>query len=268
MPPSQFNNVNRFLSLIICVLLIVSCFFGGAFAQRNRNRGVVSRPGQLSATDIARRVLPAVSLIVCDDGESSSQGSGFFIGPGLVITNFHVIKGMRRGTLRTVGGRKLRFYISHVLQIDETSDLALLGIYDAFNVPIPSLPLTARNEVSVGETIYAFGNPEGLTGTMSPGIISAGLRKTRDRTLLQITAPISSGSSGGPVVDSRSQVIGVALGALKEGQNLNFAIPASSVRLFLNKWYKDNDPKLSIWVGIVNTPGQKLLDNEWVWLPE
>lgn len=268
MPPSLPNNVNRFLRIFICAVCTAACIHGGTFAQNNRNRSAVSRPAGLSATDIARRVLPAVSLIVCDDGESASQGSGFFIGPGLVITNFHVIKGMRRGTLRTVGGRKLRFHISHVLQIDETSDLALVGIYDAFNVPIPSLQLDVHTNMSVGETIYAFGNPEGLAGTMSPGIISAALRKTRDRTLLQITAPISPGSSGGPVVDSRGQVVGVALGALKQGQNLNFAIPASTVRLFLNRWYKDNDPKISLWTGLVNTPGQKLIDNEWVWLPE
>lgn len=268
-PPFQLSNVNRFLSLIVSAVIVVGCGINsGAAAQQNRNRRSTSRPTGLSPTDIARRVLPAVSFIECDDGETSSQGSGFFIGPGLVITNFHVIKGMRRGTLRTVGGRKLTFHISHVLQIDEASDLALLGIYDAFNVPIPSLQLNARANLSVGETIYAFGNPEGLTGTMSPGIVSAGLRKTRDQTLLQISAPISSGSSGGPVVNSRGQVVGVALGSLKEGQNLNFAVHASTVRLFLNRWYKENDPKISIWVGLVNAPGQKLIDNEWVWLPE
>jgi Trypsin-like serine proteases, typically periplasmic, contain C-terminal PDZ domain len=257
--------MNRLLTLLIFAVIVFSCF--DATSAQQDGRRVVSRERRLSAIDIARRVLPAVSLIVCDDGENVSQGSGFFIGPGLVITSFHVIEGMRRGTLRTVGGRKLKFNISHVLQTDETSDLALLGIYDAFNVPIPSLQLNAKN-VSVGETIYAFGNPEGLIGTMSPGIVSAGLRRTKDRPLLQITAPISSGSSGGPVVNSSSQVIGVAVGALREGQNLNFAIPASSVRTFLDRWYKDNDPKLSIWVGIVNTPEQKLLPNEWVWLPE
>ncbi|MGH9905536.1 MAG: trypsin-like peptidase domain-containing protein [Pyrinomonadaceae bacterium] len=130
------------------------------------------------------------------------------------------------------------------------------------------MQLDARTNLSVGETIYAFGNPEGLTGTMSPGIVSAGLRNTQGRTLLQISAPISSGSSGGPVVDSRGQVVGVALGSLKEGQNLNFAVHASTVRIFLNRWYKDNDPKVSIWVGLVHAPGQKLIDNEWVWLPE
>jgi serine protease Do len=260
-------QLNRFLSLIICAIVICG-FDVGTVAQQNRNRKTVERAAPLSATDVARRVLPAVSFIVCDDGESSSQGSGFFVGPGLVITNLHVIKSMRRGTLRTVGGRKLTFHISHVLQIDEASDLALLGIYDAFNVPIPSLQLDARTNLSVGEAIYAFGNPEGLSGTMSPGIVSAGLRNTRNQTLLQISAPISSGSSGGPVVDSRGQVVGVALGSLKEGQNLNFAVHASTVRLFLNRWYKDNDPKTSIWVGLVNAPGQKLIDNEWVWLPE
>lgn len=267
MPPLRLMNVNRCVNLIVCAAIII-CGFDTSVAQQNRNRSGLSRPTRLSPTDIARRVLPAVSLIECDDGESSSQGSGFFIGPGLVITNFHVIEDMRRGTLRTVGGRKLAFHISHVLQIDETSDLALLGIYDAFNVSIPSLQLGSRTNLSVGETIYAFGNPEGLSGTMSPGIVSAGLRNTRDRTLLQISAPISSGSSGGPVVDSRGQVVGVALGSLKTGQNLNFAIHASTLRLFLNRWYKDNDPKISIWVGLVNAPGQKLIDNEWVWLPK
>src|SRR5688572_627875 len=216
-------NVNRFLSLMICAAIVICGFDISAVAQQNRNRKAVERSAPLSATDIARRVLPAVAFIECDNGESSAQGSGFFVGPGVVITNFHVIKDMRRGTLRTVGGRKLTFHISHVLQIDERSDLALVGIYDAFNVPIPSLQLNVRADLSVGETIYAFGNPEGLTGTMSPGIVSAGLRNTRERTLLQISAPISSGSSGGPVVDSRGQVVGVALGSLKEGQNLNFA---------------------------------------------
>jgi len=248
--------------------MVVCVGDAGTFAQQNRRASGVSRLRRLSATDIARRVLPAVSVIVCDDGEDSSQGSGFFIGPGLVITSFHVIEGMRRGTLRTVGGRKLTFHISHVLQIDKRADLALLGIYEAFNVPIRSLQLDARANLDIGETIYAFGNPEGLTGTMSPGIVSAGLRNTRDRTLLQISAPMSSGSSGGPVVDSRGQVVGIALGVLKKGQNLNFAIPASTLRSFLNAWYKENDPTISIWVGLVNAPGQKLTDNEWVWLPE
>src|SRR5258708_30726006 len=128
MPPSRLNSVNRFLSLILGAAVIL-CGFRGAVAQQTRNRSAVSRPARLSATDIARHVLPAVALIVCDDGESSSQGSGFFVGPGLVITNLHVIKGMRRVTLRTVGGRKLRFHISHVLLIVENSDLTLLGIY-------------------------------------------------------------------------------------------------------------------------------------------
>lgn len=267
MPLFRLIKVNSFLSLIICAAMVISAFDASS-AKQNRNRISLSPSTQLSATDIARRVLPAVSFIECDNGKSSSQGSGFFVGPGLVVTNFHVIKDMRRGTLRTVGGRKLAFHISHILQIDEASDLALLGIYDAFNVPIPSLQLDARANLSVGETIYAFGNPEGLTGTMSPGIVSAGLRNTRDRNLLQISAPISSGSSGGPVVDSRGRVVGVALGSLKEGQNLNFAVHSSTVRLFLNRWYKDNDPKISIWVGLVNAPGQKLIENEWVWLPE
>jgi serine protease Do len=170
MPLFQLNSMNRLLGLLICAAILFSCMQSGILAQQNRNDSG-ARQGRLSAREIARRVLPAVSLIECDDGEDVSQGSGFFVGPGLVITNFHVIKGMRRGSLLTVSGAKRRFPISHVLQIDQTSDLALLGIDEAFSIRMASLQLNTSS-VSVGESIYAFGNPEGLIGTMSPGIVS------------------------------------------------------------------------------------------------
>jgi len=250
-------------------LAVFSCLANTSLLGQGKQARGASSHGSLSPTEIARRVLPSVVLISCDNGQETKQASGFLIGRGLVLTNFHVIKGMKRGTARTVGGKRRKFRISHVLQVDETSDLALLGIYDAFLIAIPSLSLDLHRDVSVGEAIYAFGNPEGLSGTMSPGIISAGLRKFKDgSSLLQITAPISSGSSGGPIVDAHAQVVGIAMGALKEGQNLNFAVPASSVRIFLNQWYKDNDPKISLWTGLVDLPGEKILDGEWVWLPD
>ncbi len=76
----------------------------------------------------------------------------------------------------------------------------------------------------IGERIYAIGNPKGLSGTFSEGIVS-GVRNLQLSQELQITAPISPGSSGGPVLNSRGQVIGVAYASYSEGQNLNFAIP-------------------------------------------
>jgi hypothetical protein len=74
--------------------------------------------------------------------------------------------------------------------------------------------------------VYAIGNPKGLTGTISEGIVS-GIRDLSSKSLIQITAPISPGSSGGPIINNSGQVIGVAVGTLTSGQNLNFAIPSS-----------------------------------------
>lgn len=171
-------------------------------------------------------------MIECENADKTSQGSGFLVRPGIVVTSLHVIKEMERGTIRVVdarikGGR--RFRITHVLAIDERADLALLGVLAAKRQGISTLPLATGN-VSLGETVYAFGNPEGLSETMSPGIISSALRVFKGRQLLQITAPISHGSSGGPIVDSRGLVVGIAVSSLTEGQNLNFAEPRRDTR--------------------------------------
>ena len=86
----------------------------------------------------------------------------------------------------------------------------------------------------MGDTVFAVGNPQGLEGTFSQGIVS-GIRQFDADSLLQITAPISPGSSGGPVVDSEGKVVGVAVATFKGGQNLNFAIPAKYVDELLQK---------------------------------
>jgi hypothetical protein len=85
-----------------------------------------------------------------------------------------------------------------------------------------------------GEQVFAIGNPEGLEKTISQGIVS-GLRKKGDRDLLQITSPISHGSSGGPILNAKGEVVGVAVGTLEDGQNLNFAVPVAYVKSFLEQ---------------------------------
>lgn len=81
---------------------------------------------------------------------------------------------------------------------------------------------------AVGDKVYAVGNPLGLEGTFSEGIVSV-LRRAKGSTFIQITAPISPGSSGGPILNSRGEVVGVATATFSRGQNLNFAIPAAYV---------------------------------------
>jgi tetratricopeptide (TPR) repeat protein len=118
-----------------------------------------------------------------------------------------------------------------IVRIDKKNDLAVLSV----DVDLTSNPLPlATGTVSPGEQIFAIGNPEGLENTISQGIVS-GLRNRDDRNLLQITSPISHGSSGGPILNARGEVVGVAVGMLEDGQNLNFAVPVSYVRSILEK---------------------------------
>lgn len=160
-----------------------------------------------------------------------SLGSGFFVSEQVIATNRHVIVGATRGYAKLLGQDK-KYDLSGVVGIDAAHDLALLLVSGA---RATSLPLGNSDEVQVGDEVYAVGNPQGLEGTFSQGIVS-GIRQLGSDTILQITAPISPGSSGGPVLDTKGRVIGVAAATFKFGQNLNFAIPGKYLeRLLSNK---------------------------------
>lgn len=107
----------------------------------------------------------------------------------------------------------------------------LLVMEDANGQP---LSLGSSDAVQVGESVYAVGNPQGLEGTFSQGIVSS-IREVGTDKLLQITAPISPGSSGGPVLNGKAEVIGVSVATFRGGQNLNFAIPSSYLKTLLAK---------------------------------
>jgi len=149
-----------------------------------------------------------------------ARGSGFFFKPNLVATNLHVLTGASRGEIEIVGAG-LRYRISEIVGVDRTHDVCVLKID---GVSAPALSLSTSRQDAVGDDIYVAGNPEGLKGSLSKGIISA-IRK--DQALIQIDASISPGSSGGPVINSRGEAIGITVGALTSGQHLNFAIPAA-----------------------------------------
>jgi len=97
-----------------------------------------------------------------------------------------------------------------------------------------ALSIGNSDAVQVGDSVYAVGNPEGLEGTFSQGIVS-GIRESGGDRLLQITAPISPGSSGGPVLNEKGEVIGVSVATFRDGQNLNFAVPSAQLKELLSK---------------------------------
>lgn len=174
--------------------------------------------------DIAKQVFPSVVMLVMEDNSAQplSLGSGFFVREDIVVTNLHVVEGAAGGYAKIIG-EKQKYKIDGYVAIDNKMDLVLLKIND---VNAPAIALGDSSKIGVGDEIYAVGNPKGLEGTFSKGIISA-IRKIEEDTLLQITAPISPGSSGGPILNSEGDVIGISVATFKGGQNLNFAIPVS-----------------------------------------
>ena len=165
-------------------------------------------------------------------GKTLGIGSGFFIKPNLIATNYHVIEGAAKGTAKLVG-KYTTYNIEGVTATDKVNDLVLLKVT---TFGIKPLSLGDSDKVRIGETVYVAGNRKGLEGTFSDGIISSRRDKyTEER--LQMTAPISPGSSGGPVLNKKGQVIGVSVAVHRDldAQNLNFAIPSTYLQKLLEK---------------------------------
>ena len=158
------------------------------------------------------------------------MAAGFFVAQDQVATNFHVIEGAAKGTAKQVG-KYTKYTIEGISATDKENDLAILKVA-AFE--IEPLPLGDSETVKIGETVYVAGNPRGLEGTFSDGIISS-LRERYTRKRIQMTAPISPGSSGGPVLNSNGNVIGVSFMTIEGGQNLNFAIPSNYLKSLLKQ---------------------------------
>lgn len=161
-------------------------------------------------------------------GAPTEQGSGFFVADGRIATNHHVLVGAERVRVFDVDGVELGT-LRGTTATDRSLDLALLPS----PTPNRDAGLRLRDvEPAAGDPIWVLGSPRGLAGTMTTGIVSA-LRERDGRRLLQISAPLSTGSSGGPVLDAEGVVVGIAVATLPGAQNLNFAIPAGDLERLL-----------------------------------
>lgn len=169
-----------------------------------------------------------VKINTYDDNGPLKIGSGFFIDSNLIVTNYHVIEGAKTVSfeLSDLDGN---FAIDGYVAIDKINDLVILKTN---KIKRPYLKFYNKN-IEIGEKIYVIGNPKGFEFTLSDGLISQ-YRNFDGLQLLQLTAPISSGSSGGPILSEFGLVIGVAVAQMVEGQNLNFAIPNYQVKSLNN----------------------------------
>jgi S1-C subfamily serine protease len=205
-----------------------------------------------SLAAIAERAKSAVvHLNVYDgSGRQASTGSGFFVSAdGRVVTNHHVIEDAFRVTATLEGGRELE--AEGLLAADPVRDLAIL---DFAGDGYPFLRLGSIHQVKAGEPVAVIGSPIGLAGSLSTGIVSAvreqGLDAGRPREThsarawqLQITAPISPGSSGSPILSQNGVVIGVAVGIVDFGQALNFGVSADAAAELLAGISPDATPE-------------------------
>lgn len=182
--------------------------------------------------EIAKRAFRSTVLLVMEDanGQPLSLGSGFIVREGQIATNLHVVEGAAKGYAKRVG-QKTKYNIEGITAVDLKRDLVILKLSTPSVQP---LSLGNSDAVQVGESVYAVGNPQGLEGTFSQGIVS-GIRDIDTDKLLQITAPLSPGSSGGPVLNTQGEVIGVSVATYLGGQNLNFAIPSDYLKTLLGK---------------------------------
>ena len=212
--------------------------------------------GQLTDQEIAEIAAGSTVFLAIERSGMDGSGSGFFVEPDQIATNYHVIKGGLRGTARLVGVDR-EYAIIGYTAIDADRDLAILKVR-AFGVD----PLVFGNSEKIyrGETVYAVGNPLGVfVNVVSDGKISSiqwtesilklgSGEKTRvgnknsantPYKLLMMTAPISRGNSGGPVLNGKGEVIGVSVltvrGKKNEAQNLNFAVPINYLKALLKR---------------------------------
>lgn len=175
----------------------------------------------MSPAEIAQAVSKSVVVVVTRDG----LGTGFFISKTEVLTAFHVVRGADSIAIKTATGKALP--VSAIAAFDREADLAILRVA---NPGLPSLTLGDSGDVEPGQPVTIVATPVGLEQTVSTGIVSAVRKLDPPLRLLQITAQISPGSSGGPVLNDSGEVLGVVRGYLPDGQGLNFATAIGSAK--------------------------------------
>lgn len=195
------------LSFILSVLLMFLCGCGSASRK-------------LTGEEVYKKIAPSTVEITAEGSGISSLGSGFYIDDaGTVVTNYHVIENCSSAYVTTYDGGI--YPVTAVVGFDKDLDIALLTTTKQSSTPVA----VSAKAVSTGEVVYALGSSLGLTGTFSEGLVSAAEREIDGIPYIQISAPISSGNSGGPLVNDKGEVVGITSAGFDDGQNLNLAIP-------------------------------------------
>jgi S1-C subfamily serine protease len=222
-PPSR--GLQR-VTLFAGIVLILGLAGAVALLVRDHSRDFVS--------SISRQIPGVITLVTYDHkNRELSQGSGFVLSRnGLAATNFHVLQDAYRAEATLGDGRLYHVLRVRGFSVDRDLVVVQLGRMRGGRLERPSglhsLALGGSSRLRIGDHIATISSPKGLANTVSDGLVSA-IRDDEGERLIQISAPISPGSSGGPVFDASGRVVGIATLQMSEGQNLNFATPIDSL---------------------------------------
>lgn len=225
---------NSFFLLFICSCITLSCAHKSghqkkssqAYAENSKlshndlTVKVSTKKGTLlDGPSIFDRYNSAVFMVYTSDGVKGYQGSGFFINEhGVAVSNYHVFQGTNKGNeqIKCIGSDNI-YKVESVIADDEENDFIIFKVNCSNTKYIP----IANSKPKVGEKVYAIGSPMGLTNTFSSGEIS----QWRGNNLMQISALIDHGSSGGALINEFGQVVGITSGSFADGSqaNLNYA---------------------------------------------
>ena len=227
--PARLERVAIIRTLLLAALLVSP---SASESQGPPQRPPSSSPSigataEMPADEIFSRFAARILFLTCDlSADDLKQASGVLISAdGFLVTNAHVVEGCRSMAATLIDRTSRRSYEAALKYYDKKSDTAVLKIEGK---GLDFFDLFTRT-VRVGERIYAIGNPRGLEQSISEGIVS-GLRREDDGTSwIQHSAPISPGSSGGALISSRGELLGINSWFLKESQGLNFAVPTATL---------------------------------------
>lgn len=189
------------------------------------------------------------------------QGSGFvfnFTGKIVVVTNYHVVQNAINITITFANGNG---YSTSMLGSDPYEDLAVLSAANAPQSELKPLPIASSSTLEVGDPVIAVGNPYGLAGSMTTGIVSAlGRTITEEMTggypiasVIQTSTPINPGNSGGPLLNYQGQVVGITTAIVSDSQGLGFAIPSSTILREINSLVTKGSYDQHSWLGASGT---------------
>lgn len=198
--------------------------------NKKKTESVKKSDTPLSGSEIFKRYENAVFMVFTSDGTNNYQGSGFFIGKdGLAVSNYHVFEGTTIGkeNIKLANNNEALYKLKDIVYKSKEQDFIIFHIDYNNSIYVP----IAESKPKIGEKVYAIGSPRGLENTFSSGEIS----QWRAENLMQISALIDHGSSGGALINEYGEVVGITSGSFADGSqaNLNYAWSIDVVKPYL-----------------------------------